>query len=134
MLGYHPPEGGTPLEGGTPSPSPWDHAPPRTMHPPQTMQPPRTMHPPDHAPRHIVNERPVRILLECILVLVSHPQKLRIKICQKTCPFLSHRPDHLQQQTFFHLQGRFCIDIFTLQTKEQYPVESCKTGRKFHMR
>ena len=58
--------------------------PPRTRHPPgpetpQEQTPPQTRHHhhPDPAPppgsrlQHTVNERPVRIILECILVLIS---------------------------------------------------------------
>ena len=91
MLGYHPP--GTrqtppgrrhPPEPGRP---PWEQSPPRTRQtpreqtPPQEQTPPRSRHPPgsgrpprDQTPPgsrlpHTVYERPVRILLECILVL-----------------------------------------------------------------
>ena len=69
MLGYHPPEGDT-------HPPPGKEAPPGTMHPPrkEAPTPPGTMHPPL---RHTVNERPVRILLECILVY----QALFLRIC-----------------------------------------------------
>ena len=67
MLGYHPhPPEQTPA-GSRP---PWQQTPPRE----QTPSPPRTRHPPgpDTPPgsrlQHTVFERPVRILLECILV------------------------------------------------------------------
>ena len=47
--------------------------PPRSRHTPQTrypdQTPPQTRHPPGSRRQHTVNERPVRILLECILVL-----------------------------------------------------------------
>ena len=50
----HPPqEGGTPWEGGTP--------------------------PEGGTPRHTVNERPVRILLECILVLQMHLESQQLR-------------------------------------------------------
>ena len=51
----------------------WD-IPPRTRHPPgPDTHPPRTRHPRTRPPppsrlQHTVNERPVRVLLECILV------------------------------------------------------------------
>ena len=88
MLGYPPPRSRHP---------PWEQTPPQTMHPPGS-RPPRTSTPLDqatpptrhlpeadtpppgrrHPPgkqtaalQHTVNERPVRILLECILVLVA---------------------------------------------------------------
>ena len=64
MLGYHPREGSTP---------PGKEAAPRERaHPPR-----KEAHPPEGStPRHTVNKRPVRILLECILVLkVSFPHK-----------------------------------------------------------
>ena len=41
--------------------------PPRSRHPPGA-DPPRSRHPPGSRLQHTVNERPVRILLECILV------------------------------------------------------------------
>ena len=49
----HPPEQTPPLGADTPHPTP----------------PPRSRHPPGSRLQHTVNERPVRILLECILVL-----------------------------------------------------------------
>ena len=75
MLGYHPPPGAdTPLPRTRHSPKSRPH-PPGADTPPQT-RPPRTRPPWEQTPpgsklRHTVNERPVRILLECILVL--HP-------------------------------------------------------------
>ena len=57
----------------TPLPRPGTH-PPGTRHtpPPQSRPPPETRHtPPGSRLQHTVNERPVRILLECILV-TSH--------------------------------------------------------------
>ena len=73
---------------------PWSRHPPQSR-PPQSRHPPRSRHPPEHTPlgtdtppapgadtplgadtppgstlRHTVNERPVRILLECILVVL----------------------------------------------------------------
>ena len=97
MLGYHPP-GAETLQEQTPPPPEADHKPsPPTRHPPdqtppwdrstpQTRHPPRpdtpAPQPPDQTPwdrntpphprsrlQHPVYERPVRILLECILVL-----------------------------------------------------------------
>ena len=50
---------------------PWKHAPFRKHTPPwEACTPPGSMHPPPPGSRlrHTVNERPVRILLECILV------------------------------------------------------------------
>ena len=62
MLGYHHTlqEGGTPLEGSTPpeGSTPVGRKPPRKEAAPQE----------GNTPRHTVNARPVRILLECILV------------------------------------------------------------------
>ena len=66
MLGYHP----LPPEGGT---HPGKEAPPGRKHPP---------------PRHTVNERPVRILLECILVLklkqCKHANLAKFEYSEKT--------------------------------------------------
>ena len=60
-------------EGGAPENSPQDQAdPPGRENPPPTREkPPRTREnpPPGRKLQHTVNERPVRILLECILVL-----------------------------------------------------------------
>ena len=42
--------------------------PPGTDTSPQSRHPPRSRHPPGSRLRHTVNDRPVRILLECILV------------------------------------------------------------------
>ena len=77
MLGYHPPP---PREQTLPR----EQTPPRSRHPPDQTPPrsrhksrhPRSRHPPGSSRpppprsrlRHTVNERPVRILLECILV------------------------------------------------------------------
>ena len=69
MLGYTPPPGTT---------SPWDHNPPGTTHPPRprppwdqspgTTPPRADPSPPGSRLQLTVNERPVRILPECILV------------------------------------------------------------------
>ena len=92
MLGYHPPRADTPREQ-TPleqippradipqirhppeqippsEQTPWNRHPP-SIHPlPPEQTPPRSRHspPPASRLRHTVNEPPVRILLECILV------------------------------------------------------------------
>ena len=54
---------------------PWEQTPPQEQTPPgadtpseQTPPPPGSRHPPESRLQHTVNERPVRILLECILV------------------------------------------------------------------
>ena len=80
--GLYPPD---PPDQTPPGPDPPEQTPPQTR-PPGTRHPPRTRHPPGanpprtrHPPgadtpppgsrlQHTVNERPVRILLECILV------------------------------------------------------------------
>ena len=52
---------------------PWAGRPPRQGDPPGQGDPPaRRTPPPGGPPRHTVNERPVRILLECILVVFLH--------------------------------------------------------------
>ena len=74
MLGYHPP-----------SRPPWEQTPPLEQTPPRDQTPPgpdppwsrhppgsRTTPPPESRRQHTVNERPVRILLECILVKEMH--------------------------------------------------------------
>ena len=92
MLGYHPPGADTPLGSDTPVPDttpqgadipPQEQTPPGADTPPDTTprsRPPRGRHPPgpdtlpDQTPppgsrlQHTVYERPVRTLLECILV------------------------------------------------------------------
>ena len=74
MLGYTPPpRPGTPSRPGTP-PGPGtpsqEQTPPRDQAPPRDQTPlPRPGRPPPGSRlQHTVNERPVRILLECILV------------------------------------------------------------------
>ena len=83
MLGYPPPRSRSPPDRAHTHPPgsrhpPGADTPPQTRHPPE-QTPPRSRHPLDqtppnqaHPPRsrlqHTVNERPVRILLECILV------------------------------------------------------------------
>ena len=74
MLGYHPPGADTPRGADTPQSRhppgadtradiPPEQTPPREQTPPWEQTPP-----PRSRLRHTVNERPVRILLECILV------------------------------------------------------------------
>ena len=66
MLGYHPP----PLDQSDP---PGQGRPPRPGRPPRTRQrPPRDRQTPPLGSRlqHMVYERPVRILLECIIVII----------------------------------------------------------------
>ena len=78
ILGYTPPQEQTPLEQTpleqTPqSRPPWEQTPPGANPPEQT---PQSRHPPGRWLRHTVNERPVRILLECILdffIFQKHP-------------------------------------------------------------
>ena len=80
-----PPGPDTPLPPGadtpTPEQTPWEQTPPRSRHPPGADPPPRAdtrlradppvgadTPPPESRLQHTVYERPVRILLECILV------------------------------------------------------------------
>ena len=49
------------VHAGIPHPSPWEQTPPQS-------RPPREQTPPGSRLRHTLNEWPVRILLECILV------------------------------------------------------------------
>ena len=68
MLGYHTPPGpDTP-----PDQTPPGSRPPRIRHLPLGADPPQdqTPPPPGFRLQHTANERPVRILLECILVLL----------------------------------------------------------------
>ena len=79
MLGYHPPqEQSHPLGADTPQ----EQTPPGGRHPPGADIPPGadtpqeqtplwSRHPPGSRLRHTVNEWPVRILLECILVFTN---------------------------------------------------------------
>ena len=65
--GADPPEADTPL-GADPHPpeqTPREQTPPKSRHPPQEQT-----HPPGSRLQHTVYERPVRMLLGCILVLV----------------------------------------------------------------
>ena len=107
MLGYHPPRAETPLGGrhppsrhppgadtplgaDPPSRHPPGADPPGSRHPPcsrppRSRQPPGTDTPPPGSRRqHTVNERPVRILLECILF-----EDCLIKYCIYTGQFYS---------------------------------------------
>ena len=89
MLRYHPlPPDQTPPGADTPPPlgpdppgsrhtplsrhptPPWEQTPPEQTQPPRSRHPPPRSRPPPPGSRrhHTVNERPVRILLECILV------------------------------------------------------------------
>ena len=90
MLGYHtPPEQTCPREQTPPSRHPLEQTCPREQTPPRsrhsqadtpgTDTPPGSRHPPEQKLppprsrlRHTVNERPVRILLECILVFLCN--------------------------------------------------------------
>ena len=76
MLGYHTPPGSMhPPEANTTPSGSMHHpleacTPLEALHPPGSMHPLGSMHPPPGSRlRHTVNERLVRILLECILVL-----------------------------------------------------------------
>ena len=70
----------TPLAADTPRQQtpPWQQTPPRSRHPPRADNPPEQTPPPPRSRhlrsrlRHTVNERAVRILLECILVFSKH--------------------------------------------------------------
>ena len=66
--GSRPPQSRPLLPPGADTPpgsrSPREQTPPQSRHPPWSRHPP----PPGSKLRHMVNERPVRILLECILV------------------------------------------------------------------
>ena len=65
LPGRHPPPGQAP-------PPPWQAPPPRQAPPPLAGTPPRQAPPPGrHPPPDTVNARPVRILLECILVTIK---------------------------------------------------------------
>ena len=65
----HPPRADTPPEQTPPGPHPPKQTPPGSRHPPGADTPGADQPPPPGSRlRHTVNERPVRILLECILV------------------------------------------------------------------
>ena len=89
MLGYHPPGADPPPRSRHPprADTPQSRYPPKTRPPrsrhlplgtdtpprpdlPGADNPPKTRHPEGSRLRHTVNERPVRILLECILVYI----------------------------------------------------------------
>ena len=75
MLGYPPPRSRHPPGPDIP---PWSR-PPQTRHPPRPDTPQdQTTPPPGSRLRHTVNERPARILLECILVpnIIPNPPGL----------------------------------------------------------
>ena len=74
--GRHPP----PPQGEAP-PGPGRH-PPDQADPPGPGRPPRDQAdtPPERRLQHTVNERPVRILLECILVFEIKPLKIRVHL------------------------------------------------------
>ena len=88
VLGYHPPQTRHPLDQGPPDQAPLRPGTPQTRHPPgpgttplDQAPPPQNRHHPGRRPppppgsrrQHTVNERPVRILLECILVCTVSP-------------------------------------------------------------
>ena len=65
----HPPGADTPLGADPPR-----SRPPGSRHPPRKQTPhPRSRHPPGSRLRHMVNERPVHIILKCILVYSNYP-------------------------------------------------------------
>ena len=79
---HHPPPEQTPPQAQTPSPEP-DPL-PRTRPPPQNQTPPGSRR------QHTVNERPVRILLECILVssintLITVPTNISWGVISHNC-------------------------------------------------
>ena len=108
----HPPPQSRPPWEQTRSPAPWVQTPPEQTHPleqthtpgsrhtpPRADTPPWSRHPPGQEPpgsrlQHTVYERPVRILLECILV----------SSC-KSVSFLLKLPRTLKLQTFFFSVG-----------------------------
>ena len=96
MLGYHPPPRNSPHQEQTPPRSrlplgadPLEQTPPPGADTPPGADPPRIRHPPP-PPRsrlwHTVNERPVRILLECILVEIYF-----FLICFYFVPDIKHK-------------------------------------------
>ena len=113
----HPPEGGTPLEGDTP----WKETPPGRR-PPKKEALPGRRHPPEGDPRkeappqHMVNERPVRILQECILVnfniqsylLYFHIILVEIKI--KICKIYTEFHIYIKPDTPINVYTRFCLN------------------------
>ena len=70
----HPPGADTPQEQTPPGAdtTPPEQSPPREQTPQEQTQPPGSRHPSGSRLRYTVYERPVRILLECILVLFVH--------------------------------------------------------------
>ena len=89
MMGYHHyhplprPDSPRPDSPRPDTPQTRHTPPPGTRHPPPTRHPPQNRHPPDQTspgtrppPQDTVNERLVRILLECILVLAIFCQKM----------------------------------------------------------
>ena len=98
----------TPPQGADTPPSPRSRHPPdqtpprsrppwtRSRHPPPGAEPPRSRHPLGRSWLwHTVNERPVRILLECILVDLKFREKLFLGpscygLCQKRGAFWDH--------------------------------------------
>ena len=74
------------VHAGIPPP---EQTPPGSRHPPradtpreQTTPHPEQTPPPESRLQHTVNERPVRILLECILVHFVFEMKWTLKLCQ----------------------------------------------------
>ena len=96
MLGYDPP-GADPPPEQTP---PWEQTPPEAdpspeADTPRKQTPPRSRHPPGKQTpppgsrlRHTVNERPVRILLECILVNNYFDSFSLLNTTATHCPYL----------------------------------------------
>ena len=70
-----PPNNGEPPKNGEPPPTRMEN-PPRMENTPQEWRTPPP-HPPRSMLQHTVNDRPVRILLECILVLFLKTQYAR---------------------------------------------------------
>ena len=75
----------SPLGADTPQGA--DTLPPKKQIPPQSRQPPKKQTPPQKADpprsrlRHTVNEQPVRILLECILVCFTFSWGCQTQFC-----------------------------------------------------
>ena len=92
----HPREGDPP-EGGTP----WKEAPPGK-----------------ETPRHTVNERPVRILLECILVFLVFEtiDSLNVKKVLHPTSQRPNLPGYFKNLNFVHKMVSQTIEVFTINT------------------
>ena len=124
----HPPEQ-TPPRADTP-----EQTPPKSRHPPKNRHPPKTRPPKEQTPPHTVNERPVCIILECILVILDRSTSLAVKgLPKKTfygylCVFL----DDTKCDCIGKLKPHKCTETERIHSRRLNTIFITSVTRDFH--